>query len=356
MTDNKSLRTAMIWFGIIALFLMFIVGIRAVLLPFVLGVLLAYFLDPLVDKLQRFKFSRAASTVVATVVFFTIALSVLAITLPMISEQLMHLLEVMPEYVQSLSEQYRAKLAAVLTQLPDDQEGAVMEALKNISGRLIEMFGGFVEALFASGAAVLNVISLLLITPVVTFYMLRDWDHIVARIDSLLPRAQADTIRGQLSEIDRTISGFVRGQVMVCSILALMYVVFLTAAGLNFSLVIGAATGVLIIIPYVGWFAGAVTGIIVAIMQYDSWTMVGVIAGIFLLGQVIESYFLTPKLVGDQVGLHPVWIIFGMLAGGALFGFVGVLIAVPVTAMIGVLTRFTIAHYLESDLYKGSKY
>lgn len=355
MTQNKSLQNAIIWITIIVLFLLFIQGISAVLLPFVLGILLAYFLDPVVDKLQLRKFSRNTGTAVVTIAFFATGACIIAVIVPLISEQLTHLIQELPNYIQTLSTQFQAKVQSVLTQLPDDQEMVVADGLKNFSGKLLEMFSEFIQAVFISGASFLNVISLLLITPVVTFYMLRDWDRIVGVIDNLLPRAHAETIRGQMREIDRTIGGFVRGQMITCSILALFYIIFLTIAGLQFSLVIGFATGFLIIIPYVGWLAGASIGMIIAILQYDSWTMIAVIGGIFLAGQVLESYFLTPQLVGESVGLHPLWMIFGMLAGGALLGFVGVLIAVPLTAIIGVLTRFVISRYLQSDLYQGSK-
>ena len=195
--------------------------------------------------------------------------------------------------------------------------------------------------------------ALILITPVVAFYLLDDWDHIVARVDNLLPRSHADTIRTQVGIINQTLAGFLRGQMNVCLILSTYYAVLLSILGLHFSIVIGISTGMLVIVPYAGWALGAIIGIGVALFQFDSHAHTGAIAGVFLAGQVLEGYFLTPKLVGKKVGLHPVWIIFGMLCGAALFGFVGVLLAVPVTAVLGVLIRFATQHYLLSGYYRG---
>lgn len=351
--SSKALRNSLIWLGIIVLFLMFVSGVRAVLLPFVLGVMLAYFLDPLVDRLQLRRLNRNVGTAVVTVLFFAFCGGLLAIAIPLIAEQLIGFLEALPDYIHTLSAQLQERMQAVLSRLPEEQETVLADAIRDFSGKALGLFSEFMQTLFASGASILNILSLLLITPVVTFYMLRDWDQIITRLDALLPRDYADVIRQQMKEIDWTIGGFIRGQVMVCCILALFYVICLTAAGLQFSLVIGTATGFLIIIPYVGWFAGAVAGMIVAFLQYDSHSMIALIAAIFLIGQVIESYFLTPQLIGERVGLHPLWMIFGMLSGGALLGFVGVLLAVPLTAVIGVLTRFVIARYLQSALYHG---
>lgn len=355
MNYPKTMRNAIIWCLIIVLFLLFIAGIRAVLLPFVLGIMLAYFLDPVVDRLQVRRFNRNAGTALVTIIFFAACGCIFAVAIPLVSEQLVDLFQEAPTYIQVISGKFQTLVQRVMAGLPYDQEMMVADTLKNISGQVLNISTGFVETLFASGASILNLLSLLLITPVVTFYMLRDWDRIIAAADNLLPRASAETIRTQMHEIDRTLGGFLRGQLLTCTILALFYVICLTVAGLQFSFVIGTATGFLIIIPYVGWFAGALVGMIVALLQYDSWMMIGVVGAIFLVGQALESYFLTPQLIGEQVGLHPLWMIFGMLAGGALLGFVGVLLAVPLTAILGVLIRFVIARYLQSDLYKGSK-
>jgi predicted PurR-regulated permease PerM len=188
----------------------------------------------------------------------------------------------------------------------------------------------------------------------VTFYLLRDWDHIVMKVESWLPRHHAKTIRAQIVEIDRTIAGFVRGQATVCVVLATYYGLALTLVGLDLGLVIGALTGLGAFVPYVGMFIGLVISMALAVAQGTGWGLVGGVALVFLVGNVLEGNVLTPKLVGDRVGLHPVWIIFSLLAGGALFGFVGILLAVPLAAVIGVVIRFALSRYLTSELYSGN--
>jgi predicted PurR-regulated permease PerM len=183
--------------------------------------------------------------------------------------------------------------------------------------------------------------------------MLRDWDDIVARFDRLLPRPYEHVIREQLSIIDDTLAGFIRGQLNVCLLMSIVYGLGLTLVGLKFGIIIGLAAGLLVIVPYVGFLICFLIGMGVAFFQFDSMQDVGMVLAVFVAGQIIESNFVTPKLVGEKVGLHPVWIIFGMLAGASLFGFVGVLLAVPLTAVAGVLIRFATARYLESSYYNG---
>ena len=212
---------------------------------------------------------------------------------------------------------------------------------------------GLLAGLWSGGVAFLQLLSLVIITPVVAFYLLRDWDRIVEHLDSLLPVAAAPTIREQLRKIDDTISAFVRGQAIVCLILGAYYAVALTLIGLPFGLLVGIGAGLISFIPYIGAAAGLIVGLVIAYTHFDQWTPIIGVAAVFLAGQTVESYVLTPRLVGDRVGLHPVWIMFALLAGGALFGFTGVLLAVPAAAVIGVLLRFAIARYRDSDLYQG---
>jgi predicted PurR-regulated permease PerM len=194
---------------------------------------------------------------------------------------------------------------------------------------------------------------MIIITPIVSFFMLLEWDNIIARADLLLPRKQAPTIRQQIRLIDQTISAFVRGQFSVCLVLIVWYSVTLSLIGLEAGLLIGLGAGLISFIPYVGAMAGIIVGVGIAIIQFDSMSPIAMVATIFLLGQIAESYVLTPRLVGDKVGLHDLWIIFALLAGGSLFGFVGVLLAIPTAAVIGVLIRFATAQYLKSPLYHG---
>lgn len=351
---TTRIKTTFFWLICAGGMLWFLAAISSILLPFVLGMLVAYFLDPLVDRIQRLGMGRTSATALSTIVFFLLAFIFFGTLIPMIGEQLMRMLAELPAMVATISHTYQQQAQHWLSQLPAGSEVEFGSIIHDASGVLTTMLTTLAGGAFNSGAALLNLLSLLLITPVVAFYLLRDWDSITTTFDQLLPRTHIDVIHQQLQEIDRTISGFIRGQTIVCSALALFYIIGFGLVGLKYGLLIGALTGFLIIIPYVGWAAGATVAMAVAFSQYDEAMMIGFIGGILIVGQIIEGYLLTPKLVGDEVGLHPVWLIFGMLAGATLLGFVGVLIAIPATAVIGVLIRFGIGQYLTSGYYHGT--
>jgi predicted PurR-regulated permease PerM len=220
-------------------------------------------------------------------------------------------------------------------------------------GSGLSLVGQTALNLVQSSVAIANLLSLIFITPVVTFYLLRDWDRIVTKIDALLPRQHAAVIRAQGRAIDTTLAGFARGQATVCIILATYYATALMIAGLPFGLAVGMVAGLLTFIPYLGAIGGFVIAMAIALVNFDSWSGVIAVAAIFGVGQVVEGNVLTPKLVGDRVGLHPVWVIFALLAGGTLFGFLGLLLAVPTAAGIGVLVRFALSRYLAGPFYLG---
>lgn len=332
--------------------LLFLFAVRGILLPFVVGMLLAYFLDPAADRLEKWGCSRSTATAIITGGFFLLMILLAMWLLPIISHQLGGLIDSIPGNIAVLQEHYQSWMARFLNGIDPGQIESAKTAVGNLSGDVIGFIGGFLKGLLSSGAAIVNMLSLIFITPVVVFYMLRDWDRMVAKIDALLPRQYAATIREQAKEIDHTLSGFIRGQMNVCLLLGTFYAIGLTLVGLNFGLLIGLVTGMLVIIPYVGLFMGMAVGLSVAFFQFGDMVSVGKVLAVFVVGQVIEGNFIVPKLVGDRIGLGPVWIIFGLLAGGALFGFVGVLLALPVTAVIGVLVKFAVNNYLHSPLYK----
>ncbi|MFW0777712.1 MAG: AI-2E family transporter [Rickettsiales bacterium] len=347
-------RRLLFWGMVAVLTIAFVYLIRSVLLPFVLGLLIAYFLDPAADKLEKNSMSRGIATTFITAGFFTTLALLLLLIIPVVTEQLSGLMGILPEHINSLRAQYGGYLDQWIGALNLEEIGDNKETAANASGVVAKLLTDFVGGLFSSGVAVVNVLSLVLITPIVTFYMLRDWDRIVKKIDDMIPRKHVETVREQFAIIDQTLAGFVRGQLNVCLLLGTFYAIALSITGLKFAILIGLGTGLLIILPYVGFLVGFLVGMIVAIFQFDNNSAVLAVFGIFMAGQVLESYFLTPKLVGDKVGLHPVWIIFGMLAGAALFGFVGVLLAIPGTAVIGVLIRFALEQYRKSDYYHNT--
>jgi predicted PurR-regulated permease PerM len=344
------------WVAAAALFLLLMWVLNDILLPFVVGMVVAYFLDPVVVRLQRARMSRTMATTLVTIVAVLVAVGVVMAILPPLFGQIQSLITKAPEYVvkalgriQPLLEPLRDRLGLDPPSLHDLQSEATQWA-----GKGLEVAGGIAGALAARGVAIINLVGLLFITPVVTFYMLRDWEKLVAAIDNSLPLEHADTIRKLTAESNAAIAGFVRGQALVCLALGTFYGIGLTLVGLQFGLVIGLVAGAISFIPFVGTFVGGVMALGMALAQFPpEWIGVVKVAAVFVVGQMLEGNFLSPKLVGDRVGLHPVWIMFALLAGGSLFGFTGVLIAVPVAAVLGVVVRHFIARYRESALYRG---
>lgn len=331
-------------------------SVKAILLPFVVAMVVAYFLDPAVDRLEDMGIVRWLGTTVMIVVFFAIMITLSFALVPVLYDQFFALIQKIPTYTKAFQEQVLPSLARTLNGLDASAVEQIKQNASNVSIQIIQFIGGVLANVWDSGIAVLNLLSLLFITPIVLFYLLRDWDLMVAKVNGWLPKQHADVIRQQFARINNTLSGYLRGQIHVCILLGIFYAVGLMLVGLEFGLVIGLMTGVLSFIPYVGLLFGMVLGLAVAFFQFggmEGITQIGLVAAIFAIGQLIEGNFVTPKLVGGKVGLHPVWVMFALLAGGALMGFVGVLIAVPVAAVIGVLIRFSLEQYLASTLYTG---
>jgi predicted PurR-regulated permease PerM len=346
----------LVWFaGILLLLGWFLASIQSILFPFIFGMLIAYLFDPAADKLQTMKFSRTAATVTILLIFFSIFALGLVALLPAIARQIGHLFSELPEKINAAQEMLQPYLADIRRRIGVVDLSEQQTEAATISQEVFSAAANLLRGVINSAMNIVNLAALLVIAPVVSFYLLRDWDDIVAKLDRLLPRDYADTIRTQFRAIDTTLSGFIRGQLNVCFILAVFYGLALTIAGLKYSLLISVLAGILIIIPYVGTFVSGVLAVGMAYFQFDDLTNVFVVFGIFVAGQMLEGYVLTPRLVGGSVGLHPMWIILGMMAGGALAGFTGVLIALPVTAVIGVLVRFAIQQYLHSSLYEASQ-
>lgn len=353
-----SFKEKLIWWIIgIALILVFISSISNILLPFVIAAIVAYFLDPIVDKLENSGLSRTMATALITVLFFLVCVGVAIIISPILYDQFIMLLHKVPSYIVSIQENVIPKFSSLVESIDGDAVKKLNEAAGNMSGKLLEVSASLMKNVLNSGLALVNLISILFITPVVTFYLLRDWDIMIERLDRMIPPRYVKTVEEQMRLIDQTLAGYIRGQTNVCVLLGLFYSIALMIVGLDFGFVIGFSTGLLSFIPYVGMIMGMSIALIVAFFQYgglDGISSIAIILSIFIVGQVIEGSFVSPKLVGDKVGLHPAWIIFGMLAGASLFGFTGILLAVPVTAVIGVLIRFCIAKYRDSDLYLGA--
>jgi len=348
---SKNAERVLFWVGITALSLFFLYQISNILMPFIVGILVAYFLDPVADRVEKLGISRGLAAALITTIFFTVGILAVIVLAPVLFDQFVSLAAKAPEYVKEVQSKYEPALSAFLNDISPDSISKAKEIAAGFSDNLTKFAAKLIGGIWKSGVAVVNMISLIFISPIVAFYMLKDWDKFTAKIDSWLPRDSAETVREQVKKIDQTISGYLRGQSNVCLLLGVFYAIGLSLAGLEFGLFIGLMTGILAFIPYAGAFFGTVVGLLVAYFQFGSISGVGMVLAVFVLGQILEGNFLTPRLVGRKVGLHPVWVIFGLLAGGSLFGFTGVLIAIPVTATIGVLTRFFIKKYLEGDIF-----
>ncbi|AAV94419.1 AI-2E family transporter [Ruegeria pomeroyi] len=320
-----------------------------VLLPFVIGGAIAYFVDPVADRLERWGLSRAAATAVITIASVLLFVLMVLMVVPALITQMIDLINVLPQLFQDLRTFVSTHFPSVLDRESNAHQmiASVIETLKSRSGDLLQTLAGSV------GSAI-NVVLLLVIVPVVSVYLLLDWDRMIARIDQLLPLDHAPVIRRLAGEIDAVLASFVRGMGTVCLILGTYYAVALMIVGLQFGLVVGLIAGLVTFIPYLGALIGGALAIGLALFQFwGDWLSIGLVAAIFALGQVVEGNLLTPKLVGSSVGLHPVWLLLALSVFGALFGFVGMLIAVPVAAALGVLARFGTGQYLGSRLYRG---
>ncbi|OYR18760.1 AI-2E family transporter [Brucella thiophenivorans] len=351
-TGSGVRRQAMFWTCAVIIFILFLVVFSPVLLPFVAGMALAYFLDPVADRMEKLGLSRLAATILILLIFLIILVVGLMIIIPILATQLVDFISKLPDYISQL----QALMANENSQWLKRYIGIDSSVIQENLSALLQQGAGFLstllQSLWNSGKSLIDIAGLFIVTPVVAFYMLLDWDRMVSRIDSWVPRRQLYTVRGIARDMDAAVAGFVRGQGTLCLILGTYYAIGLTLTGLNFGLLIGFFAGVISFIPYIGSFVGLALAIGVALVQFwPDWIMIVAVAGVFFLGQFVEGNILQPKLVGSSVGLHPVWLMFALFAFGSLFGFTGMLVAVPAAAAVGVLVRFALNRYLHSPMY-----
>ncbi|PUB18682.1 AI-2E family transporter [Yoonia sediminilitoris] len=356
-------QQAKYWGIAVGVFLVVMWFLGDVILPFVLGGAIAYCLDPIADRLEKAGLSRVSSVAVITLVAALLFILLFLLVIPTLVQQTAALIDTAPELFNRL----QAGLTERFPSLVDEQSTIRQQLIK--IGETIQSKGGeLINGLLSSAFGLLNVLILLIVVPVVAFYMLLDWDNMTAKIDSMLPRDHVDTIRQLARDIDKTLASFIRGQGTVCLILGTYYAAGLMLAGLKFGLIVGFIAGLITFIPYVGALVGGVLAVGLALFQFwgaveitdgdvvtntTNWVRIGIVAGIFGFGQFLEGNILTPKLVGGSVGLHPVWLLFALSVFGSLFGFVGMLVAVPLAAMLGVLARYGLDRYKDSLLYRG---
>ena len=349
-------RHLILWAVILVLLGMFLRAVEPILLPFVLGMLMAYLFDPLADCMETRGVSRGVAAATITLVFFSALVALVVWIGPLLYAQLSEVITKIPAFLRDVESLLHERTATLFSEVQRLTNGHAATSVPTSPSAVIEravtLGGDVANRLVASSFAVLNVLSLLLVTPIVSFYFLRDWDCIIAKVNQLLPRAYAAIIRAQAKEVNLTLAAYLRGQLYVMLMLSVAYVLIFALLGLNYALLVGVLAGMLVIIPYVGTLVSAGIGLLVAYDQFGIEPMFWAVAAVFAVGQVVESQILTPKVIGERVGLHPLWLLFGMLAGAVLIGFAGVLLAVPLTAVISVGVRFMISVYLESPLYK----
>jgi predicted PurR-regulated permease PerM len=348
-------RQVLFWIGALIALILALWILRDVLLPFVAGMALAYFLNPLADRLERHGVNRLLASLLVIGIFALIFLLVIMLVVPLLGSQLFALIQRLPQYVTRLQD-------VVLTE--ENQEwmrklvGSDAVDFRKPVGELVAQgaawLGTFIQGLWSGGRALISLFAVVIVMPIVAFYMLVDWHRMVRKVDSWLPLRHRETIRGLAREIDDALAGFIRGQAFVIIFLGCFYAVALSLVGLNFAFLIGFGAGLLSFIPYVGSMTGLLISGGVAFAQFwPDWVWIATVVGIFFVGQFIEGYILQPKLVGERVHLHPVWLMFALFAFGYLFGFVGLLLAVPLAAAAGVLVRFALRQYLSSPIYTG---
>lgn len=340
--------------GVVLLFLG-LFWLRTILLPFIAGMALAYFLDPAADWLETWKVPRPVATFILLTIFFAMFIGLIVLLFPLVQDQVNMIADKLPDYIAQFSQSLRSMGNGRLAGVLNLDSVNLQSALQKIAEQGVGVATRIAGQLVSGGVAFFSVLSILLITPVVAFFLLRDWDDIVASIDEWLPLDHAEVIRQECRQIDRVLAGFVRGQALDCLAQGILYAIGWSVVGLDFGLVLGLLNGLLNFIPYAGTTFGFLLAMLVAFGQYGpDVTSLLLVAGVHVLVQVTDQAILTPNLIGPRVGLHPVWILFALLAGGAILGLLGVLLAVPAAAVIGVLIRFAVQRYKESELYLGS--
>lgn len=325
-----------------------------IMAPFIVGFAVAYLLNPVVGKMEKRRFPRWLSALLILGLFFIVLILALILAVPLLVREMIDFIKLMPVAFENAREWLITTFPGYdIPQSLQDVRDLDTDVLSERLGSVVEFSKNLLGNIFRSGIAVIGFVAFLTLMPIVAFYLLIDWPRLVGKIDSLLPEKKAGRIKIMLSEIDDSLAGFIRGQLMVCSILGGFYAIALTLLGLDYGFFVGVAAGLLSIIPYVGSIFGLVASVGLAFYQFGGWEYPLAAFMIFIVGQLIEGNYLTPKLVGDSIGLHPLWVIFALMAGGMLLGLLGMMIAVPVAAILAVLIRHAIDIYKHSAYFKG---
>ena len=348
-------RPVAFWVAVLATLVVAVVVLREVLLPFGAGMLLAYLLDPLATRLERTGMNRLIATLTIVGLFIAGVTALVILTVPVVVRELSYFIDDFPLYLKRGRELATDSNWPWLSKLVGEGLAYAEQSVGELTTLWTAWLHDFLRSVWTGGRALISVFSLLVVTPIIACYLVYDWKKMVAVIDNLIPPAHRDTVRALAREMDDTIGGFVIGQGTLCLILAVFYATALYLLGLKHGLLIGIAAGLISFVPYLGALGGLVVSTCVAIAQFwPHWALIWIVPAIFFVGQTLSDYVLSPFFVGQRVNLNPVWIMFALFAFGYLFGFVGLLIAVPLASAIGVLTRFALQRYYESFLYANN--
>jgi predicted PurR-regulated permease PerM len=347
----NAARPSVLWLATLAAVVVVVVLLHGILLPFVAGIALAYLLNPVVNALARLGLNRTVAAL-GIISVFIIGIGILVVlAIPIIGEEVATFIEKVPVYIRQLQAFATDPSRPWLRKIVGEGVNEAQQSLGELATFGADWIPSVLRSLWSDSQALISIFSLLVVTPIVTLYLLNDWDGLIAAIDRSIPAAQRESVRTLSREIDDTLAGFLRGQGTICLILALYYASALRLIGLNHGLLIGLAAGLISFIPYLGSLIGLVLSLCVVVLQFwPNWTMIPVVLGIFVAGQAIADYALAPYLIASRINLNPVWVMFAIAAFGYLFGFVGLLIAVPLAAAIGVVIRFAMLQYHVSQL------
>ncbi|MCC7253393.1 AI-2E family transporter [Hyphomicrobium sp.] len=352
----RAERQVLFWVTAAALLILTIAVLKEILLPFIAGIAIAYFLSPLADRLVALGLNRIVASLLIVATLAVLVIAGLVLVVPVILTQAQDLAAALPGEIARIREVVetwaRERLGPGFS---NGLNGQIDKASDALTQNWASLAGWAATSIWSRSLAIVNFLALLLVTPLVVFYLLIDWHPMLEKVDGWLPRGHAASIRTLASDMNDAVAAFVRGQGTVCLILGAYYAVALSLIGLNYGLLIGLATGLMAFVPFVGWALGFITATAVAVIQFwPEMVPILLVIGVFLAAQAIDAGFLSPTIVGSKIGLHPVWLIFALFVFSYLFGIVGTLVAVPLAAALGVVIRFALDVYLKSPVYQGA--
>lgn len=352
----RAERQIVFWLTAAFLLILAIGLLKAILLPFIAGIAIAYFLSPLADRLTALGLNRLAASLLIVAAGGVVVVVLAILVVPVVVSQAQQIAVALPGEIQRLRDVLEAWVRERWGPAIPGLEEQLARATDTLGQNWTSLAGWAATSVWGGSLAIFNFLALMLVTPLVVFYLLVDWHPMLAKVDRWLPRDYAPSIRTLASEMNDAVSAFVRGQGTVCMILGAFYALSLSLIGLNYGLLVGLLTGLFSFVPFVGWALGLITALTLALAQFwPGMTEPLLVVGVFAAGQALDAGFLSPNIVGSKIGLHPVWLIFALFAFSYLFGFVGTLVAVPVAAALAVLIRFALTAYLESPVYRGGE-